>query len=55
MAKHKYIGSDFDDFLKGEGILKKVEAAAAKRTSAIQSKGKLKAKKFAKSKTLLHK
>jgi antitoxin HicB len=50
MAKHKHIGSDFDDFLKEEGILEEVEAAAAKRTFVIQFEHELKKKKIGKSK-----
>jgi antitoxin HicB len=33
---NKYSGSDFDDFLKEEGILEDVEAIAAKRVIAFQ-------------------
>lgn len=36
MKKHKNIGSDFDDFLREEGILAAVEAAATKRVLAFQ-------------------
>lgn len=32
--KNKHIGSDFDDFLREEGILEEVEAAAIKRVIA---------------------
>ncbi len=34
--KHRNIGSDFDDFLKEEGILEETEAIAAKRAIAYQ-------------------
>lgn len=34
--KNKHIGSDFDDFLKQEGILEVSRAAAAKRVIAFQ-------------------
>lgn len=33
---NKHIGSDFDDFLREEGILAEVEAAAIKRVIAFQ-------------------
>ena len=33
---NKHIGSDFDDFLRGEGILDDAEAAATKRVIAFQ-------------------
>mgnify|MGYP002153797316 CR=1 FL=1 len=33
---NKHIGSDFDDFLEGEGILDQAEAVAAKRVIAYQ-------------------
>ena len=33
---NKYIGSDFDDFLREEGILAEVEAVAIKRVIAFQ-------------------
>jgi len=36
MVQNKYIGSDFDNFLREEGTLEEVEAAAAKRTFVIQ-------------------
>lgn len=32
----KHIGSDFDDFLRGEGLLEEAEAVAAKRVIAFQ-------------------
>jgi len=32
----KHIGGDFDDFLRGEGILDDAEAVAAKRVIAFQ-------------------
>ena len=34
--KKEHIGSDFDDFLKEEGLLEHCEAVAAKRVSAFQ-------------------
>jgi antitoxin HicB len=48
MAKHKNIGSNFDDFLREEGILEEVEAASAKRTFVIQLERELKRKKIGK-------
>jgi hypothetical protein len=36
MKRHKNIGSDFDDFLREEGILAEVEAAATKRILAFE-------------------
>ena len=37
MAEHdKHIGSDFDDFLREEGILEETEATAIKRVIAYQ-------------------
>lgn len=33
---NKHIGGDFDDFLRGEGILDDAEAVAAKRVIAYQ-------------------
>jgi len=50
MAKNKHIGSDFDDFLREEGLLEEIEAAAAKRTFVIQFERELKKKKIGKSK-----
>jgi hypothetical protein len=35
-AKHKHIGSDFDDFLREEGMLEEIEAAALKKIVAWQ-------------------
>ena len=34
--KHKYIGSNFDDFLQEEGILAETESVAVKRVVAFQ-------------------
>ena len=34
MKKNKHIGSDFDDFLREEGILEEVEVAALKSVLA---------------------
>jgi antitoxin HicB len=32
----RYLGGDFDDFLRDEGLLEEVEATAAKRVIAMQ-------------------
>lgn len=42
-VKNRYIGSDFSDFLKEEGIYEEVTEAAIKRTMAFQLKRKIKA------------
>lgn len=36
MNKNKHCGSNFDDFLREEGILEEVELKAAKRAVALQ-------------------
>ena len=36
LNKNKYRGSNFDDFLREEGILEEVEVKAAKRAVALQ-------------------
>jgi antitoxin HicB len=36
MAKNKHIGSDFDDFLRDEGLLDEAEAVATKRAIAFE-------------------
>ena len=36
IVDNKHIGGDFDDFLRGEGILDDAEAVAAKRVIAFQ-------------------
>ncbi len=36
MTKNKHRGSNFDDFLKEEGILEEVELKAAKRETALK-------------------
>jgi antitoxin HicB len=46
--KHKHIGSDFDDFLKEEGIHEEVTAAALKRVIAWQLSEAMKAKHLTK-------
>ncbi len=37
MKNNKYIGSNFDDFLKEEGMLEEIEEIVAKRISLFQS------------------
>lgn len=43
-----HIGSDFDDFLKGEGLLEDAEAVAAKRVIAFQIAREMKARRITK-------
>lgn len=47
--KRKHIGSNFDDFLKEEGILSEVQATAAKRVIAYQIAQEMKKRKLTKS------
>jgi len=47
-SKNKHIGSDFDDFLKEEGILGEVETVAIKRVIAYQLEEELKKKHMTK-------
>ncbi|MGC1877889.1 MAG: hypothetical protein WA347_05835 [Rhabdochlamydiaceae bacterium] len=49
MKKHKSIGSDFEDWLKDEGILEEVEIAATKKAFVIQLQAEMKKKKIGKS------
>ena len=44
----KHIGSDFDDFLKEEGIYEQVQAVAIKRVIAWQIAEEMKKKKLSK-------
>lgn len=46
----KNLGSDFDDFLKDEGLLDKVEAVAIKKVITYQLKNAMKQKHVTKSK-----
>jgi antitoxin HicB len=46
MTKNIHIGSDFDDFLKKEGILEEVEAAAIKRVIAHQIRQQMRKEKI---------
>lgn len=48
MNKNKYRGSNFDDFLKEEGILEEVEIKAAKRAVALQLEKMMKSRKLSK-------
>ena len=40
-----HLGSDFDDFLREEGILEEVEAGAIKKIIALQIEAEMKKKK----------
>jgi len=42
MKKNKHIGSDFDDFLKEEGILEEIEEVVAKRIFVFQMEKEMK-------------
>ncbi len=46
--KHKNIGSNFDDFLKDEGMLADTEAVAIKRVVAFQVNSLMKEKRISK-------
>jgi antitoxin HicB len=46
MAKNKYMGQNFDDFLKEEGILEEIELAVIKRVIAEQIVKEMKKKKI---------
>jgi antitoxin HicB len=48
MNKNKHRGSNFDDFLKDEGILEEVEIKAAKRAVALQLEKLMKAQSLSK-------
>ena len=48
MNRNKYRGSNFDDFLKEEGILEEVEIKAAKRAVALQLEKMMKSRKLSK-------
>lgn len=45
----KHVGSDFDDFLREEGLLEEAEAVAAKRVLAYQISEAMKARDLSKS------
>jgi antitoxin HicB len=46
MRKHKSIGSDFEDWLKEEGIFEEVEIAATKNAFVLQLKEEMRKKKI---------
>jgi len=49
MNKNKYRGSNFDDFLKEEGILEEVELKASKRAVALQLEKLMQSQRLSKS------
>ena len=49
MNKNKYRGSNFDDFLKAEGILAEVELKASKRAVALQLEKLMQSQRLSKS------
>ena len=49
MNKNKYRGSNFDDFLKAEGILEEVELKASKRAVALQLEKLMQSQRLSKS------
>ena len=51
--KNKHMGSNFDDFLKEEGVLAETEAAAAKRIISYQVRETMKKRKISKSRLAL--
>ncbi|HEV3018186.1 MAG TPA: Fis family transcriptional regulator [Burkholderiaceae bacterium] len=48
MKRNPYVGSDFDDFLKSEGIFDDVQAVAVKRVLAHQLQQSMRAKRLTK-------
>jgi antitoxin HicB len=48
MRRNPYVGSDFDDFLKSEGIFDGVQAIAVKRVLAHQLQQSMRAKRLTK-------
>lgn len=42
MKKNKYIGSNFDDFLRDEGLLEEIEEVVAKRIFVFQMEKEMK-------------
>ena len=50
MSKNKHIGSDFDDFLKEEGIYQECTAEAIKKVVAFQIAQEMKKQKLTKTK-----
>ena len=49
MTANKHIGSDFDEFLKDEGLLAEAEAKAVKRVIAYQIHQEMEARSISKS------
>ena len=49
MNKNKYRGSNFDDFLKEEGILEEAELKASKRAVALQLEQLMQSQRLSKS------
>ena len=49
MTTNKHIGSDFDEFLAGEGLLAEAEATAVKRIIAYQIRQEMEARHISKS------
>ena len=52
--KRKHIGSDFDEFLEEEGLLKETETAAAKRVLACQLERQMKRLQISKKKLAMY-
>jgi antitoxin HicB len=50
MKRHKHVGSSFDEFLAGDGVLAKAEATALKRVIAWQVQQVMGEKHMSKSK-----
>jgi DNA-binding Xre family transcriptional regulator len=48
MKKNRHLGSEFDSFLKEEGLLADVEAVAIKRVVAMQLAGMMKKQRMTK-------
>jgi hypothetical protein len=48
MPNKKHIGSDFEEFLRKDGIFEEVDARAIKRVIALQIQDEMKLKKIAK-------
>ncbi len=49
MKKNKHIGSNFDDFLRDEGMLAEAQATAVKRVIAFQIEKEMEARRITKS------
>jgi len=50
MSNNKHIGSDFEEFLKEEGILEECDKVAMKRVLAFQIEQEMKQQKITKTK-----